>query len=67
MPMELWGRETEEEDFIPEHRIRVFRRAGRDGGGNVVVWDRERRVAFEPEKVRYLDHQGVSRLPGFVV
>jgi uncharacterized protein (UPF0248 family) len=44
LPMELWGRETEEEDFIPEHRIRVFRRAGRDGGENVVVWDREKRV-----------------------
>jgi alkanesulfonate monooxygenase SsuD/methylene tetrahydromethanopterin reductase-like flavin-dependent oxidoreductase (luciferase family) len=27
---------------------------------DAVVWDRERRVAFEPEKVRYLDHQGVS-------
>ena len=25
-----------------------------------VVWDRERRMAFDPEKVKYLDHQGLS-------
>jgi len=33
----------EEEDFIPEHRIRVFRKVGRDGT-KIVVWDREGRV-----------------------
>lgn len=44
LPMEQWGRETEEEDFIPEHRTRVFRRVGRDGAEGTVVWDRERRV-----------------------
>jgi uncharacterized protein (UPF0248 family) len=43
LPMEQWGKATEEEDFIPEHRIRVFRRVERDGG-RTVVWDRERRV-----------------------
>jgi uncharacterized protein (UPF0248 family) len=39
VPLEQWGRATEEEDFIPEHRIRVFRRVG-----GSVVWDREGRV-----------------------
>jgi uncharacterized protein (UPF0248 family) len=43
LPMEQWGKATEEEDFIPEHRIRVFRRVERDGG-RTVVWDREGRV-----------------------
>ena len=43
LPLEQWGKATEEEDFIPEHRIRVFRRVGKDGG-KTVVWDREGRV-----------------------
>lgn len=38
-PLEKWERMTEEEEFIPEHRIRQIRRA-RDGW---VVWDREKR------------------------
>ena len=28
---------------------------------DAAVWDRERRVAFEPEKVKYLEHNGRSR------
>ena len=41
MGLEEWGgRATEEEDFIPEHRVRQLRRRG-DG---VVIWDRERKV-----------------------
>ena len=43
LPLEQWGKATEEEDFIPEHRIRVFRKVGRDGTKSV-VWDREGRV-----------------------
>jgi uncharacterized protein (UPF0248 family) len=39
VPLELWGKATEDEDFIPEHRIRVLRRVG-----GSVVWDREGRV-----------------------
>lgn len=38
LPLELWGKATEEEDFIPEHRIRVFRKAGAGKAG--VVWQR---------------------------
>ena len=41
MSLEEWGgRETEAEDFIPEHRVRQLRRRA-DGR---VVWDREQRV-----------------------
>jgi len=43
LPLEQWGKATEEEDFIPEHRIRIFRKVGKDGGRKV-VWDREGRV-----------------------
>ena len=43
LPLEQWGRATEEEDFIPEHRIRVFRRVEK-GSVGTVVWDREERV-----------------------
>lgn len=43
MPLEKWGREVEEEDFVPEHRIRVFRRL-EAGGARKVVWEREGRV-----------------------
>ncbi|KAK3725917.1 hypothetical protein LTR37_000065 [Vermiconidia calcicola] len=39
--LEDWGKKaTEDEDFIPEHRVRVLRRK-EDG---VVVWDREQRL-----------------------
>lgn len=44
LPLEKWGREVEEEDFVPEHRIRVFRRVDPVGGGRRVVWEREGRV-----------------------
>ena len=41
MPLEMWGgRATEDEDFIPEHRIRQFKRST-DG---TVIWDREKRL-----------------------
>jgi uncharacterized protein (UPF0248 family) len=40
MPMSKWVRETSDEDFIPQHRIKYFKRSS-DGE---VVWDREGRV-----------------------
>jgi uncharacterized protein (UPF0248 family) len=43
LPLEQWGKETEDEEFIPEHRIRVFRRATKGVAGDV-VWDREKRM-----------------------
>jgi uncharacterized protein (UPF0248 family) len=43
LPLEQWGKETEDEEFIPEHRIRVFRRIDK-GRTGVVVWDREKRT-----------------------
>lgn len=45
LPLEQWGKETEDEDFIPEHRIRIFRRVEKKGT-NVVVWDREKRICL---------------------
>ena len=42
MPMEEWGRKaTEEEDWIPGHRVMVIRAVGEGEGG--VVWDRRGR------------------------
>jgi uncharacterized protein (UPF0248 family) len=43
LPLEQWGKETEDEEFIPEHRIRIFRRIGK-GSTGAVVWDRELRT-----------------------
>ena len=41
MPLEEWGgKETEEEEFIPLHRVRTLRKL-EDGE---VIWDREGRV-----------------------
>ena len=45
LPLEQWGKETEDEDFIPEHRIRIFRRVEKKGA-HVVVWDREKRICI---------------------
>ena len=45
LPLEQWGKETEDEDFIPEHRIRIFRKIENRGVG-IVVWDREKRVCL---------------------
>lgn len=42
LPLEQWGKAVEEEDFIPAHRIRIFRRMNRDGS-RTVVWDREKK------------------------
>ena len=43
MGLEDWGgKETEDEDFIPAHRVRVLRRRE----DRVVVWNRARRVDF---------------------
>lgn len=39
LALDDWGKATEDEDFIPEHRIRQFKR--RDG---VIVWDRAKRL-----------------------
>ncbi|KAK1816133.1 hypothetical protein LTR12_009473 [Friedmanniomyces endolithicus] len=42
MPLEEWGRKaTEEEDWIPGHRVMVIRSVGEGEGG--VVWDRRGR------------------------
>ncbi|KAM0706631.1 hypothetical protein Q7P35_005959 [Cladosporium inversicolor] len=43
LPLEQWGREIEDEEFIPEHRIRILKRVGK-GGDGIVVWDREERI-----------------------
>ena len=43
LPLEQWGKETEDEEFIPEHRIRILRRVDKQGTGSV-VWDREKRI-----------------------
>lgn len=40
MPMTMWVRESTDEDFIPQHRIKYFKRNS-DGE---VVWDREGRI-----------------------
>lgn len=40
LPLEQWGKATEDEEFVPEHRIRVLRRVG----DLRVIWDREGRV-----------------------
>lgn len=43
LPLEQWGKETEDDEFIPEHRIRIFRRIVK-GTGGAVVWDRDKRT-----------------------
>lgn len=43
LPLDQWGKEVEDEDFIPEHRIRIFKRVARGTDGDV-VWDREKRL-----------------------
>jgi uncharacterized protein (UPF0248 family) len=43
LPLEQWGKETEDEEFIPEHRIRILRRVV-IGGDGIVIWDRENRI-----------------------
>lgn len=43
LPLEQWGKEIEDEEFIPEHRIRILRRIEKQGAGSV-VWDREKRI-----------------------
>ena len=40
MPLTLWLDESTEEDFIPQHRIKYFKRAGT----GEVVWDRDERI-----------------------
>lgn len=40
MPVSTWVRETTDEDFIPQHRIKYFKRNS-DGE---IVWDREGRI-----------------------
>ena len=44
LPLEQWGKETEDEEFIPEHRIRILRKIEK-GGNGIVVWDREKRIS----------------------
>lgn len=38
-----WVSEVTEEDWIPQHRIKYFKRIREDGAGEI-VWDRERRI-----------------------
>jgi uncharacterized protein (UPF0248 family) len=40
MPMTSWILETSHEDFVPQHRIKYFKR---DSDGEI-VWDREGRI-----------------------
>lgn len=40
MPLATWVTETSDEDFIPQHRIKYFKR-NTDGE---IVWDREARI-----------------------
>jgi uncharacterized protein (UPF0248 family) len=43
-PLDSWQRHTEEEDFVPEHRVRKIRRAADlDWSARLVVWDRDKR------------------------
>ncbi|TKA31677.1 hypothetical protein B0A50_01755 [Salinomyces thailandicus] len=52
-----WGRETEEEDFIPQHRIRMVRRCKDD----LVIWDREKRIDLTDETSNLgLEHVRIS-------
>ena len=43
LPLEQWGKATEDEEFIPEHRIWILRRVEKHGA-SIVVWDREKRI-----------------------
>ncbi|KAF2723063.1 hypothetical protein K431DRAFT_283229 [Polychaeton citri CBS 116435] len=43
MPVAQWVRETTEEEFIPQHRIKFVKRVVGDGQQEV-VWDRDERV-----------------------
>lgn len=40
MALSLWLDESTEEDFIPQHRIKYFKKAGT----GEVVWDRDGRI-----------------------
>lgn len=40
MPITMWIRETTDEDFIPQHRIKYFKR----NSDTKIVWDREERI-----------------------
>lgn len=43
MPASQWIRETTEEDFIPQHRIKWVKKTD-DDGNEEIVWDRDARV-----------------------
>ena len=43
MPVSNWISESTDEEWIPQHRIRYFKRT-RDGGDHELVWDRDRRI-----------------------
>lgn len=43
MPATDWISETTEEQWIPQHRIKYFKRVN-DSGDLEVVWDREKRI-----------------------
>ncbi|EXJ90733.1 poly(A) polymerase [Capronia coronata CBS 617.96] len=43
MPASSWIAESTEEDWIPQHRIKYFKRT-LDNGEREMVWDREKRI-----------------------
>lgn len=43
MPAQNWISESTNEEWIPQHRIKYFKRVSDDGDAEI-VWDRERRV-----------------------
>jgi hypothetical protein len=40
MPFDLWLRESTEEDFVPQHRIKYFKRTQSEE----IVWSRDGRI-----------------------
>ncbi|KAK5051329.1 hypothetical protein LTR84_002981 [Exophiala bonariae] len=42
-PARNWITEVTEEDWIPQHRIKYFKRVSKDGNSEV-VWDRDQRI-----------------------
>lgn len=46
MPLEQWHKDLTDDEWIPDHRIRAFRRR-KDGR---VVWDREKRIDLTDEE-----------------
>ncbi|KEF53292.1 uncharacterized protein A1O9_10740 [Exophiala aquamarina CBS 119918] len=43
-PASNWVTEVTDEEWIPQHRIKYFKRVDPSGGSEVVVWDRDQRI-----------------------